>query len=50
MKTHMVDLIRKLMTAEEKRNELKEEMNNKLQPAQEREQLLAQVNHSIFIH
>lgn len=39
----MVDLLRKLMAIEQKRNMLQNEMNIKLEPAQERDQLLLQV-------
>ncbi|XP_053619883.1 intraflagellar transport protein 74 homolog [Plodia interpunctella] len=43
IKVHLLELHRRLATAEEKRDNLKNELNNKLDPQEEREKLLLQV-------
>ncbi|KAI8438855.1 hypothetical protein MSG28_011201 [Choristoneura fumiferana] len=43
IKLHLLELHRRLATAEEKRDNLKNEMNNRLEPQEEREKLLLQV-------
>ncbi|KAL0901244.1 hypothetical protein ABMA27_006536 [Loxostege sticticalis] len=43
IKVHLLELNRRLVTAEEKRDNLKNEMNNRLDPQEEREKLLLQV-------
>ncbi|XP_063548316.1 intraflagellar transport protein 74 homolog [Cydia strobilella] len=43
IKLHLLELYRRLATAEEKRDNLKNEMNNRLDPQEEREKLLQQV-------
>ncbi|XP_045768948.1 intraflagellar transport protein 74 homolog [Maniola jurtina] len=43
LKMHLLELHRKLLAAEEKRDNLKDEMNNRLDPQEEREKLLLQV-------
>lgn len=43
MKVHLLELNKRLVEAEEKRDTLKNEINNRLDPAEERENLLMQV-------
>ncbi|XP_026320248.1 intraflagellar transport protein 74 homolog [Hyposmocoma kahamanoa] len=43
IKVHLLELHRRLAAAEEKRDNLKNEMNNRLEPQEEREKLLLQV-------
>lgn len=43
MKMQLLELHKRLMEAEEKRDALKNEINNRLDPAEERENLLLQV-------
>ncbi|XP_034834735.1 intraflagellar transport protein 74 homolog [Maniola hyperantus] len=43
IKMHLLELHRKLVAAEEKRDNLKDEINNRLDPQEEREKLLLQV-------
>ena len=43
---HLLELHRRLASAEEKRDNLKNEINNRLDPQEEREKLLQQVRGS----
>lgn len=45
IKINLLELHRRLASVEEKRDKIKNEMNNRLDPQEEREKLLLQVSH-----
>lgn len=49
MKMQLLEFHKRLAAAKEKRDNLKHEIDNRLDPQEEREKLLLQVNHFILL-